>query len=470
MNRGYYILLVFVIMSLLYSEKTFACRDFTVNELGWSFQLHNGGYILFGLKSNDTIPEADLVVVRTDNYGDTLSVKEIKNVPVTFSFSDIMDMDSAGNFILAGVRDSTGSDWFRIIKYSADVNTMGVQTYPIPSDSFVLATLFDWRYIKGKGYLFFGQNRKSGYSTAFLSNTGQAYYTSGGDHSYELSFIGDAAQWNDNIVITGDYIKGTKQGTFIEILNQNGKILNQRFYPVDSSVKTEGIQLCISNNAFYILGFYDSNVAWGQFYCIKTNQLLDTVWTKIFPIKEIARDTLTTSLSILGNTPIHNNSSGILIKTYENNVPVNDVLLKIDSSGNINFLKNLSGLNTTIFNFNENSSKQLIMVGTLNNKQTIDLHLIILDSTLSGTVTTNIKSEAFSVFPNPVSGNLYLNGITSNTNPTYVYVCDATGQSVISSYINQDESINTNKLKPGIYFLKLISADGIPYTTSFVVK
>ena len=462
-------MLLIVIMSL-YSTKILACRDYTVNELGWSFQLSKGWYMLFGLKSNDTIPEADLVVVKTDNFGDTLSVKEIKNVPVTFSFSDIMDMDSAGNFILAGVRDSTGTDWFRIIKYSADVNTMVILTYPIPTDSFVLATLFDWRYIKGKGFLFFGQNRKSGYSTAFLSNSGQSYYTSGGDFSYELSFIGDAAQWNNNIVITGDYTKGIRQGIFIEILSQNGKILNQKFYPVDSSVKTEGIQLCINNNAFYILGFYNSNTAWKQFYCIKSNQLLDTVWTKIFPLQEIARDSLITSLSILGNTPIHNNSFGILLKTYENNVPINDILLKIDSSGNINFFKNLSIFNSTIFNFNENASKQIIMVGTLNNEQTIDLHLIILDSTLSGTVAAKNKSDAFSIYPNPVSGNLYLNGISSNSNSTYVYVSDATGKSVLSAYINKDECLNTDKLKPGIYFLNLIPSNGISYTNSFVVK
>ncbi len=298
MHKRYPILLLICFLILI-SEKTKACKDIAVNEMGWSFQQSDGGYMLFGLKQNDTINEADMVIVKTDSKGDTVFIRNIKNVPVTFSFSDNMDMDSAGNFILAGVCDSANGNFFRIIKYSPDLKVSNFQTFRIPNDSFALPYLYDWRYIRGKGYFFFGQNKTRGYATSFLSNSGKQFYTSGGNRNYEMANIGDAAVWNNQIVITGDYSSGNESGSFIEIQDLSGKITKQNFFPDISPVRTNALQLCVNKNSFYIMGFYYSNTLWRNLFCIKTNEALDTQWTKVFPIANIAVDTITTSLSIL---------------------------------------------------------------------------------------------------------------------------------------------------------------------------
>ncbi|ALO16365.1 hypothetical protein L21SP5_02742 [Salinivirga cyanobacteriivorans] len=70
----------------------------------------------------------------------------------------------------------------------------------------------------------------------------------------------------------------------------------------------------------------------------------------------------------------------------------------------------------------------------------------------------NTANKAFSVYPNPVSGNLY---IESDTDISEIRVIDATGRYVRSeSAPGNKEALNLSGLKEGVYIVRLLLSNG----------
>ncbi|WP_462279744.1 T9SS type A sorting domain-containing protein [Salinivirga cyanobacteriivorans] len=79
----------------------------------------------------------------------------------------------------------------------------------------------------------------------------------------------------------------------------------------------------------------------------------------------------------------------------------------------------------------------------------------------------NTANKAFSVYPNPVSGNLY---IESDTDISEIRVIDVTGRYVRSeSAPGNKEMINLSDLEEGMYFVRLLLSNG-EYETKRIIK
>ncbi len=111
-----------------------------------------------------------------------------------------------------------------------------------------------------------------------------------------------------------------------------------------------------------------------------------------------------------------------------------------------------------------------MLVGTLNVKQTTDLHLILLDSNFTNIEQQKVFSKSISVFPNPVYGQMYVTGMDPAIRFVNLFISDETGKIIISTTYNKNTAVNTTFLKPGIYFLRVITDHGEDYKTSFVVR
>ena len=91
-----------------------------------------------------------------------------------------------------------------------------------------------------------------------------------------------------------------------------------------------------------------------------------------------------------------------------------------------------------------------------------------LVATLAGLITTSVDEEAvehLTVYPNPVSETLFFKGVSMQK----VDIFDLLGQQVASrSFEGEECGIDVGFLVPGIYFVRVLTADGSLFTKKMV--
>lgn len=81
---------------------------------------------------------------------------------------------------------------------------------------------------------------------------------------------------------------------------------------------------------------------------------------------------------------------------------------------------------------------------------------------------SNEKSDfSFSIYPNPVKQNLFINSKLSVKHSNYD-ILDISGKSILSGVFLDKKFINTNILNEGIYFIKIHTTNGVQATRKFI--
>lgn len=79
----------------------------------------------------------------------------------------------------------------------------------------------------------------------------------------------------------------------------------------------------------------------------------------------------------------------------------------------------------------------------------------------------NEPETTFGIYPNPASDIIYIKGLTSNNYTAKIM--DVTGKTVLTENLI-DDSINIEKLKPGLYHLYIQSFDGLYSGSTYFIK
>jgi hypothetical protein len=66
----------------------------------------------------------------------------------------------------------------------------------------------------------------------------------------------------------------------------------------------------------------------------------------------------------------------------------------------------------------------------------------------------SVNNSAVRIYPNPVSGILYIEPISNQSKGFYVQLLNTTGQLMIQE--NQARQLDVSRLNPGMYFLRIM--------------
>lgn len=129
---------------------------------------------------------------------------------------------------------------------------------------------------------------------------------------------------------------------------------------------------------------------------------------------------------------------------------------------------NVTSYQPSAINFKAGSNIVVVWPRSSQPGTTIDsLTLSVYFVGIQGTTDIAQANNVFSVFPNPVSGNISLNKVSPKSFE-YVRIFDASGQVVYRSYRHHD-FIETALLRNGIYFIELKERNKISSKRKFVL-
>jgi hypothetical protein len=153
------------------------------------------------------------------------------------------------------------------------------------------------------------------------------------------------------------------------------------------------------------------------------------------------------------------NYSGIDVSTYS--------IFRQKENESFQLVKQISSNKNTFSDFNVNQDfnyqyyvsfeKEDICTTTLNQKsgEKISVKSNIVSTNKDYTRSEITQSPAIKIYPNPVSGMLYVE--TGTDKPTDLILLDVTGKQIIHQYLNENKNeIKLPKILDGIYFIKLM--------------
>ncbi len=124
------------------------------------------------------------------------------------------------------------------------------------------------------------------------------------------------------------------------------------------------------------------------------------------------------------------------------------------------YLAILGNDTTNFFDYTINlTDETLTMIDLLGEK-------LVYGRQVLSTEEINASENSLKVYPNPAKEELYIQGITTNSNTTFT-IYNLLGNTIISENSLKQNSINVASLEAGIYFLK-ITQKGKTYAKKFV--
>lgn len=474
---------------------------------------NDGGYIVSGL-SNSYGGSNYLLLVKLDSIGDTSWVKGYVTSNTVFGYSIQQTTDSG--YIVAGSRgilktDKNGNSLWGNQYFAADfysvqqtsdggyilVGSTGSSGSSNGMDLFLLkldATgLKLWSRKLGGALDEYGADIKqmpdgtfivSGFTDSFGAGSWDVYLLkikANGDTLWTKTYGGSSAEGGVNndikntLLITSDggFIIGANTKSFGAGLSDTyllktdslGNLLWSKTYGgikddvlYDVKQTTDGGYILAGQTISFGVGTVNG-------YLIKTNSVGDTLWTRAFG------GTLTnTSQGV-----VQTNDKGYLVAGYTNSFGAgnNDIyLIKTDSLGNSTC--NQSATTTQV-------SSAATITGTT---ATGTIYLTLIINSLSapskggaiikdacvvaGIESYNSKNLALTIFPNPSSG-MFTISLNENINSKIkISISDLLGETIYSSALENNLSVDLSCLPNGIYFLKTDS--GIISTQRIIIN
>ncbi len=469
-------------------EKTYSVTGF---DHGVSIlQTADSGYIIAGYTGVGWKDSADVFVVRTDIYGDTLWTKTFGGAGNDYGYDVIQTL--SGEFIITGVTKSFGAGGYDVylIKLDMTGNLLWSKTYGGLGNEWANSVL----QTNTGEYIVIGTT-----NTDSLVTSPQTYLIKtdmNGDTLWTKIFSGTIAATgcltNDGgFIITGqvyDFVSGEYDACLIKT-DSTGNILWTKAY--GGTMNDYGNAVQQTNDGGYIVAGNTWSFGAGSMdvYLIKTNSSGDTLWSRTFGgsqydygtsvqqtsdggyivggksgnfsdyylIKtDVNGDTLWTrrgGTNFEGGTSIQQSSDQGYIITSSGAAYDNLHLFKTDPFGN-NGCNGTTG--TLISNPITQITNKTIIVIPSNTIVTVPLTIVHSGSIINTICfTTGIneipQNQLSQIFPNPFKGELIL----KETKPQgQIILFDITGKQILNQKtLDGETKINAEKLLPGFYLL-----------------
>lgn len=421
-------------------------------------QLSNGDIFILGYSNSTANGDFDYALNKLDRYG---NLKWTKYYGDSLNDNGLyMDTTADGNLILVGETYSSATD-LDILVYKIDTagNVIWSKKYGTPpvneSGNFIIQT-------SDGGYALCGfRSDASGFNDSYIikiNSMGDTLWTKmvGGidnDYSHEITEIPGG-----KYIVTADTKSFGAGGYDIEVFAldaSNGNIIWDYVYGDTLQNGCQGLAFSQDKHIF----------SWGEtetyqfspfdFSIEKIDTLGNSKWKKVFGgLGSDAAFSLTEladkSLMLTGYSNSYNSG------------PLDLVVFKTDSLGNLQWVKNFGDVNIDIgYEIIQSVYNGLLVCGQTY-RGSDDFYLLHLDTLglISGVPSfENTLTKKFSVYPNPSKGVMSV-GYASNTSQPIAYnVISSLGENIDSGLIENNTLTISEKIPSGIYFLELRYGD-----------
>jgi len=282
------VLWVLLTVSMVTAQDTFWTRTYGGSSDDYAMsveQTTDGGYVVAGFTYSFGAGSADLYLVKTDGFGDSLWTRVYGGIGFDYALC-IQQTDDGGYVVAAGTNSfGAGELDFYLIKTDASGDTLWSRTYG-GSDSDVA---FSIQQTTDGGYIV------AGYSMSFGAG-GMDFYLiktdASGDSLWSRTYGGSGNDWGASVQQTADggYIVAGRTDSFGAGSNDSylvktdaaGDTLWTRTYGGTGSENAYSVQQ--TTDEAYILGGWTNSFGSGGFdlYLVKTDVSGDTVWTRTY--------------------------------------------------------------------------------------------------------------------------------------------------------------------------------------------
>ena len=492
--------IVFILFSqLLTAQITFQKRyGWTEIDEGKSvLQTFDGGYIIVGNITRSS-GYADIYLIKTDNYGDTLWTKTFGRIGDNtegFSVDQLSDSGfiitgfahAAGNFDLALIRTDNNGDTLWTKLYIGFRNETGYSVHQTFDGGFIIAGKTN-SYGAGEEDFYLVKTDANGDSVwtrtfggisfdegqCMIQTTDSGYIVAGSTYSFGVGAndiylvktdasgdtlwtkaIGDSANnyvssikqtFDGGFIITGISL-GTVSNSYLMKTDSMGNIswskTFNRIQPVSVVQTSDSNFVLVGNANKYIL-------------IVKTNSIGDTLWTKAIG---------DSSYGAIAQFMSQTSDGGFVITGKKNifdSLYYDVYLLKTDSNGFGSCDENFYPITISSSQFQVTFPPTIVGSGGLVFPYGWDLNIIhgltyVTPLCTSVDIIEVNPENKFILFPNPTEGNFTIK-LNAEIKNARAEIYNMLGEMVYSTTLNEQQTIN-NKFPSGIYFVKVTDSE-----------
>lgn len=417
-------------------------------------QTTDGGFILFGLTTDDSIYNYDLYLIKTDFKGEKQWEKKFGDQ--SFQLGNCVQQTSDGGFILCGADNGFGNDSLTLIKTDAVGNPQWKNKYRMSVDRTV------GRYVQQTsdgGFIITGFTGDSPSSYVYVIKT-----NAGGTLEWSKAYGGGkeigtcVRQTNDNgYLVLGQTSSHGYGGSdmYVIRLNDMGDTLWTKTYGTDANETGFSLDLT-SDGGFIGLGY--NNNRNGDLYLVKADEFGNELWNKSY-----GGDSQDDGYSVEQTT-----DGGYFLagrKSNGSNQPVDMYVVKTDPEGEVIWdAVYPQGLISEANSAQQTSDGGYIMLGSttsiIDQTSTSDMYLVKIDSSgnTSGIIVPP-QNVSITICPNPFFETAYIKFDQPLGVLYTLLLYDALGKQIReeSGELYQEIEINRDDLSAGMYFFKILS-------------
>jgi hypothetical protein len=416
-------------------------------------QTFDGGYAIVG---NLCYGYNGIYFIKTNPFGDTVMTRTYGGSDICYGISIAQTSDSG--YIMAGTTFTNNSSnaCVYLLKTKANGDTIWTKSYCGNNFSYGYSVL----QTNDGGYIVAGSSAADSSNVYVIKTnfTGDTLWTRmyGGIQFDEGACIKQTI--SGGYIITGS-TKSFGAGmsdVYLISINSTGNILWTKTYGgVDNDYGKSVAQT--QDSGFVIAGITHRYAGANScVYLIRTNNNGDTLWTKsilgIFP-HTVAFSTAQTV------------EGGYIIAGYAHGLYDDAYLVKTDANGDTLWTRTYNtGRSEIAYSVAQTSDNGYILAGSSEIQGTPSINIFLFKTDSNGITSGNLgicndlnrKHDRISIFPNPATTTLNITGLTIAVTAE---VYDISGKQLLSKRLTT-QAIDISRLAPGLYFIKLTTAEG----------
>jgi hypothetical protein len=435
---------------------------------------NDGGYILTGLTKSGTDPNGDIVVIKTNDQGDTTWTM-VYGGPFLEGGNSVMQT-ADGGFLVSGHTEDFGSQdcdaylmkldangnhvWFK--HYGGYWDDISESVIELPGGGFIFGGItasYGNNDTSQRRHVYFGKTNSAGDSiwTTYYAGSGNEYcYSIAAGQSGGFFAVGYSTSWGH----------GEDDGWLLN-LNSNGDTLWTRFYRNGGDSRYYKI-LPTADHGYMLAGYTASSfTSLTMGLIIKLDANGNELWEKTFT--DPTRNIIFHDVAQLpnGNYMFTGN-------IYNAIITGNVYILTTDENGRLISTTECGGVNSTSNCIAVQGNNSFLVAGSScqYGDPTGDLYYFEMNNTDAKVPTVTLSQPR--IYPDPVSNEsmvIILPDAESNQKID-LQVLDMGGHIVMTqnNVLAKDILVNSNLVAPGTYLYRITCADGKRYNGKFVVK
>jgi len=430
-------------------------------------QTTDGGFILFGLSTNDSPFNYDLYLIKTDYRGEKQWEKKFGDN--TFQIGNCVQQTTDGGYILCGADNGYGEDSLTLIKTDGVGNIQWEQRYRMTIDRTV------GRYVQQTsdgGFVITGLIGGSPSGNVYVIKTdaigtlewSKAY---GGGKEFGTCI---RQTIDDGYLVlgeTGSYGYGSSDMYVLRLTNSGDTLWTKTF---GTESQETGFSLDLTSDGGFVALGYNSNRN-GDLYLVRADEFGNELWSKSY-----GGDSQDNGYSVNQTTDggyfLAGRKSGGL------NQPVDMYAIKTDANGEVIWDQVYpQGLISEASSAQQTSDGGYIMLGSTTSivaqNPTSDMYLVKIDSAgnTSGIIGPP-EDVSLTICPNPFFEIAYIKFEQPLGVQYTLLLYDTVGKVIReeSGELYQEIEFKRNDLTPGLYFFRIYSGDHVLGSGKIIVQ